>query len=263
MSDHDRPPDDRRRRAAWLGMLAYGPRAIPVGACALALHGVAGLPARIAPEIALPGGSAVRPRDGIRVRHYDDFVTTRLGGRLVAAFDDALVQALPELRRTPAVAVLDNALNRGLVDDERLAVVRAAMRGRRGAAGVDAWWHLVDGRAESPLESDARLRCIDAGIGPHELQVEVSDGAGRFLARGDMGWRLRGGRWLLVEIDGREVHDAPSALYADRTRQNRLLATGRIDLLRFTARDLGSYAAFIAPIRAHLAADAAADRRRA
>src|SRR6476469_9571123 len=48
--DRRRDADHRRRRAAWLAMLAYGPSAISVGACALALHGVAGLPPDVVPE---------------------------------------------------------------------------------------------------------------------------------------------------------------------------------------------------------------------
>lgn len=250
--------DDRRRRAAWLGLLAYGPEAIAVGQCALALHGVAGLPMQIQPQVALPARRALRPRDGIRVRYFDDFATVRVAGRAVACLDDALVQALPELDRVRAVAVLDNVVNRGLIDDDGLAAVRAKLRGRRGAAAVDRWWELVDGRSESPLETEARLRCVDGGIPPDDLQVRILDAAGRFVARADLGWRLRDGRWLLVEIDGREVHDAPEALYADRARQNRLLATGQVDLLRFVRADFRR-SAFVATIRAHLAADAARD----
>ncbi|WP_446719697.1 type IV toxin-antitoxin system AbiEi family antitoxin domain-containing protein [Isoptericola sp. F-RaC21] len=36
--------DHRRRRAAWFGLLAYGPTAIAVGQSALALHGSRGCP---------------------------------------------------------------------------------------------------------------------------------------------------------------------------------------------------------------------------
>ena len=38
---HARPPDRRRRRAAWAALLAFGPEAVAVGPCALALLGVA------------------------------------------------------------------------------------------------------------------------------------------------------------------------------------------------------------------------------
>jgi len=253
-----RHPDDRRLRAAWLGMLAYGPDAIAVGACALVIHGVAGLPIRVKPQVALPAARHLESRDGISVRRFDGFATTRSGGRVIATLDDALVQALPELRRNQAVAVLDSALNRRLIDVTRLERVRSRLSGRRGAAGVDAWWGLVDGRSESPLETDARLACVDAGVPPDELQVEIHDSAGRFVARGDLGWRLRGGRWLLAEIDGRETHDAPQALYGDRERQNRLVTTGDVDLLRFVRADFPLL--LTSTVRSHLARHRSATR---
>jgi hypothetical protein len=263
MPDDRRHPDDRRARAAWLGMLAFGPRAIAVGQSALALHGIAGLPMRIEPQVALPGGESLRSRDGLRVRHFDGFATVSYGGRRIASLDAALVQALPELPRNSAVALCDSALNRRLIDDVRLDAVRERMRGRRGAARVEDWWHLVDGRAESPLETDARLRCVDAGIPPDDLQVVVRDASGRTLARGDLGWRLSNGRWLLAEIDGRDVHSAPEALYNDRVRQNRLVATGRVDLFRFVGSDIRARPGLVAPIREHLATHAQGARRSA
>jgi len=83
--------DHRRRRAAWTGMLAYGPDAIAVGACALALHGVMGLPLDITPEVALPGGCSRRSRDGVRVRQFGGGATLRFGPRAIAALMPALV----------------------------------------------------------------------------------------------------------------------------------------------------------------------------
>jgi len=261
--DELRLPDERRRRAAWLAMLAFGPDAVAVGPCALALHGVNGLPAVVVPEIALPWGKPAHPRDGIRPRYFDKFATTVVGGRRIAGLDAALVQALPELPRSCAVAVLDDVLHRRAVDDERLARIRAAIRGRRGAAAVDGWWGLVDRRAESPLETEARLACVDDGIPPDELQVEIYDSVGQLLGRGDLGWRLRDGRWLLAEIDGRSIHDAPAAIYHDRLRQNRLVASGRVELLRFTKADLGPHGVLVTTVRASLIADASNHRRSA
>jgi hypothetical protein len=91
----------------------------------------------------------------------------------------------------------------------------------------------------------------------------VRDASGRTLARGDLGWRLSNGRWLLAEIDGRDVHSAPEALYNDRVRQNRLVATGRVDLFRFVGSDIRARPGLVAPIREHLATHAQGARRSA
>lgn len=238
----DRPPEDRRRRVAWLGLLAHGPDAIAVGACALALHGVAGLPLDLTSEVALTGGRHGRSSATVRVRCYGrsvPFDVVRRGTARVASLRWALAQAIPELPRRHAVAVLDDVLHRGVLSQADVDTVRARVSRRRGAVPASSVWAEVDARAESPLESFARLDCSDAGLPPDELQVVIRDDDGRVLGRGDLGWRLPGGRWLIAEIDGRSVHDRPAALLHDRRRQNALVGTGRVEILRFAAADLG------------------------
>ncbi|CAM3330132.1 type IV toxin-antitoxin system AbiEi family antitoxin domain-containing protein [Occultella aeris] len=231
--------DHQRRRAAWLGLLGAGPDAIAVGVCALALHGVWGLPARIAPEVSLPGARGNRGPASIRVRRFDHgFGVATLRGRAVADLRSALVQALPEMNRETAVAVLDSTLFRRQLDAEGLADVRRRVRGRRGAARLTPWWDLVDGRAESPLETRARLVCVDACLPPDDIQVVVTDSRGAFIARGDMGWLREDGSWVLVEIDGVAIHSAPEALFRDRVRQNALASRTDTVILRFTAADV-------------------------
>src|SRR5690606_11559330 len=274
--------DERRLRAAWVGLLAFGDDAVAVGPCALVLHGVRGLPVTVRPEAAVPRGRNRRDRDGIALRQFDaGMTTTELAGRRVATLDWALAQAVPELPRGHALAVLDSALHQGLADADglrrahehargRLAQAGPGLprghalawpasalhqgladadglrrahehaRGRRGVARRHVVWGLADARAESPLESFARLDCVDEGVPPHTLQLPVHDHGGRVVARGDMAWRYRDGRWLVAELGGRDVHDTPDAVFADRARQDRLVATGRIDVLRFTGRDVGT-----------------------
>ncbi|MCF4119839.1 hypothetical protein L1785_02495 [Antribacter sp. KLBMP9083] len=170
--------DHLRRRTAWIAMLAVR-HGIAVGACSLALHGVEGLPLTILPEVALPGGQRRQERQGIVVRQYRDFATSRLGRREVARIDHALSQALPGLPRDNAVAVMSNVLHRHLLDAEGLVRVHDLLRGRRDAEQVHPWFDLADEHDESPAETFARLSCIDNGVPPDATQVVFTqDGGG-------------------------------------------------------------------------------------
>lgn len=230
-------PDEARRRAAWIALLAFGGESIAVGKCALALHGVHGLPTTIVPEAAVRHGRDRTDRDGIRLREFDNGMeTVEIAGRRVVTVEWALAQAVPELDRRHGVAVMDSALHLSLIDRGGLEKAHRLARGRRGVAKTHDWWCLADGRAESPLETFGRLDCLDLGVPPDELQVRILDQHGRFLGRGDMGWRLEQGRWLIAEMDGREPHESPQALFNDRRRQNDIVQVA--DILRFTAKDV-------------------------
>lgn len=227
--------DHIRRRSAVKGLLVR-PGSAAVGAAALALHGVAGLPRHIEPEVSLPRGARHRGRDGVIVRQYGNFETEQYGSWRIAKIEHALAQALPRLSRDDAVAVVSSALNKGLIDQAGLVKVERLLHGRRDAGPALGWLSLANGKDESPAETDARLSCIDHGIPPDRVQV-VFHKDGKFLARCDFAWLLPDGRWLVVEIDGVGPHSTPEALVKDAPRQNRLLATGQIVMLRFKPAD--------------------------
>ncbi|ACQ78790.1 conserved hypothetical protein [Beutenbergia cavernae DSM 12333] len=246
-------PGGLRRRAAVLGLLAYGPDAVAVGTAALALHGLWGLPVRIRPQVALADGDSRRSRDGILVRRFAVPVVERTrDGHAVAPLDVALAQAVPELDRDHAVAVLDSAVNLGLLTAQDLEHVRSLVRGRRGAERVAGWWSLVDGRSESTYETFARLECRDAGLPPDDLQVRLRRPDGG-EARGDLGWRIDEDHWLLAEIEGKSVHGAPGADRRDRRRQNGITLTGGATFLRY---DPGDVRTGLVPAEVRLALDA-------
>lgn len=225
--------DHLRRRAAWIGMLAV-PDGIATGACALALLGIGGLPADLVPEAARPGGMHAAVSHGIVLRRYRSFADQPYRGRRIAALVPALAQALPYLSRHEAVAVLSDALRAGHLDEGGLQQVRSHLRGRRGAARVHRLLDLADGRDGSTAETHARLSFIDHGVPPDGQQVTfVADGVA--LARVDFAWRLPDGRYVVVEIDGRAFHSGEAMLADDAARQNGLVATGRVIVLRFPA----------------------------
>jgi hypothetical protein len=173
--------DHIRRRSAVKGLLAR-PGTAAVGAAALALHGVAGLPRHIEPEVAFPRGAHHRGRDGVIVRQYGNFETEKYTSWRIAKIEHALAQALPRLSRNAAVAVVSSALNKELINEAGLAKVERLLHGRRDAGQVLGWLSLSNGKDESPAETDTRLSCIDQGIPPDRVQV-VFHKDGRFLAR--------------------------------------------------------------------------------
>ncbi|MFI8527941.1 hypothetical protein ACIGB8_26000 [Promicromonospora sukumoe] len=224
-----------RRRAAWAGMLAV-PGGIAVGACALALHRVAGLPARLVPEVARPDGTAAKLGSEVVLRRYRSFPTVRYRGRRIAALVPALAQALPGLARGEGVAVLGSVLHQDFLDLSALDQVRDMMRRRRGSVRALDWFPLASGLDESPAETAARLSCLDHGVPPDGQQVTFTL-AGVLLARVDLVWRLPGGRYLVVEIDGRAYHLGQEMLADDSVRQNGLVGTDRLVVLRYPAAE--------------------------
>lgn len=230
--------DTARARAAWLGLLAV-PGAIATGLAALVLHQIAGLPVQIPSEVCVPGGASVAGPRGVTVRRYQSAMPTRLlNGFPVAELVPALAQGLCRLDLRHGVAVVDAALHQRRVTPSELDRVRQLIAGQRGARTARRAIDLADARAESPLESWARVVFIEAGLAPTTLQRAFYDSHGRLWARGDLAWQRADGTWVLVEMDGFEVHATPGALYHDRSRQNRLMLDRAVTLLRFTGRDL-------------------------
>lgn len=224
--------DHLRRRAAWTGLLAV-PDGIATGTCALAVLGLDGLVAEVVPEVARPGGMHAAV-GGVTLRRYRDFADQTYRGRRTASVVPALAQALPYLSRGEVVAVLSGALRDGHIKEQELHDVRVLLRGRRGAARVQSMIDLAERLDGSTAESFARLSFVDAGAPPDGQQVTFTLG-GVFLARVDFVWRLPDGRYVVAEIDGRAFHSGAAMLADDSQRQNRLVATGRVIVIRFPA----------------------------
>lgn len=149
--------------------------------------------------------------------HWDDEAWTASGGYTL--------QRLGYLRhlvscqsRVSAVATLDSAIHRGLISATDLERLRASVPAVRRPT-ID----LVDGRAESGVESAARLGFLVAGLS-FEVQVVVADGLRvDFVIDGV----------IAVEVDGSEFHAGHEAFVADRKRDAFLNALG-YRVLHFT-----------------------------
>ena len=242
-SDGDLLFDHLRRRSAWVGLLAFGPEAIAVGTCALALLGVEGLPPQIRPEVALPRASNRPNRAGIRLRQFDDGMTTvpfgdrRAGPWHLAAPEWAVAQAVPELSMEHGLAVLDSALRLEVVTPAGAARAHDHARGRRGIARRHELWEWADPDAASWIESAARWQCIEEGVPPDVLQLPVRGRGGGLVGVGDLAWRLGDQEWLVGDTDGFEWHEGVErSERRDRDRDNAFAAAPGIHLLRFDAR---------------------------
>lgn len=126
-----------------------------------------------------------------------------------------------------AVAVLDAALHLGGSAEVMADTVEAARR-RRGVNTARAALGFADGRSESVAESISRVRFAAAKLPAPELQVNVYDEFGTWLARSDFGWIAQG---VLGEFDGRikylgSPEDVALAVMKEKAREERLRECG-------------------------------------
>jgi hypothetical protein len=169
-----------------------------------------------------PPGCRLRSADGLMVHRRDGAPLMMVDGRRATSPAWTAVEVARSLRRPRALATLDAALRSEACS--RADIWRAAIEqaGRRGIVAVRNLISLADPRAESPMESEARLAMIDGGLPIPELQYELIDGNGE-LRRLDFAWpELR----VAVEYDGMDWHSGPDAMKRDRRRQ---AALGAID----------------------------------
>lgn len=129
-----------------------------------------------------------------------------------------------ELDLREAVVISDAAVRSGLaLRGLQLAATNAT---GPGSGAIRRTIALVDGRAESPIETCLRLLALPLAV--VDLQVPVA-GVGRV----DM---LLDG-WLVLEADGFEHHSTRAHYRVDRRRANALAERGYV-LLRFSYEDI-------------------------
>ncbi|MFC3503638.1 type IV toxin-antitoxin system AbiEi family antitoxin domain-containing protein [Micromonospora krabiensis] len=227
-----------RRAQIRAAVTSLGPGAFAVHETALELHGIAGLRSTGQVHVSVPVDRP-RPQRGLAPWLAVHQLTVTPGdlagvvGLKVTSPLRTVSDVILKVDRFAAVSVLDSALNRGLVTPDDLLAVPGMIHGRRGAVAARGYLAEADGRAQSPLETRTRLRCVDGRVPPDALQLEVRDHDGYLLGIGDLGWRAPR---VLAEADGRDSHDTPDAVFADRRRQNRLVNAGWT-VLRFTWAD--------------------------
>ncbi|CAO5153460.1 DUF559 domain-containing protein [Frankia sp. AiPs1] len=251
------PVRDEIRAHARAAQLVVGGTLI--GLAAAQLHGLPGLPRHEPGEpvdLAIPSADRRRRRHGYH-RHPvllapEEIVDIR--GLRVSSIPRTLEDVALLVGRDVFIAVIDAMVYAGSLAEADLSALRRRLANRPGAGHAASWWPMIDGRAESPLETRLRLLFIDAGLLPVETQWTVRDPETRkILGRLDFAWPAA---HLAIEADGIGPHSEPQALFHDRRRQNELQRIGWM-VLRGTWADAtpGSPAArrLIATIRHALA----------
>ncbi|MFF5178766.1 endonuclease domain-containing protein [Micromonospora sp. NPDC000316] len=140
-----------------------------------------------------------------------------------------------------AVAIVDAMLGLGLTDRDTLTEVAGRNADRSGGRRARWVFDLADGRAQSPPESQLRVRLVLGGLPRPVAQHPVRLPTGVVL-HPDLAWpEYR----VAVEYDGQWHADADQ-LHRDRRRLNLLVGAGWL-VLHVTSRRL--HAEFPAVLR--------------
>lgn len=173
-------------------------------------------------------------------------------GARVTSLRKTLVDCLCTSDFRVGLAITDSAIHWELAGKREIECwIEKDGKGRRGirqARETVAW---ADGRSENGGESIARATMIELGFVAPYLQVEVFDPMEPDNPkRGDFGWQLEDGSWVIGELDGlgkyrtggvdgtRNGLDAAiRALAAERRRESHLCLSGS-KIVRFSMRDV-------------------------
>ncbi|MGH3644646.1 MAG: hypothetical protein ACRDUX_37160 [Mycobacterium sp.] len=170
----------------------------------------------------LDPGVRIRPSAELMVHQRIGAPLKKIDGRLATAPAWTAVEIARTVRRPRALAVLDVVLFKQCATVADLRAAIDEQKGRRGIVKVRELIDHADGRAESPMESEARLVFIDRRLPLPELQYEIIDRHGK-LWRVDFAWP---DARLVAEYESMEWHASAEALKHDRMKTARLQECG-------------------------------------
>lgn len=162
----------------------------------------------------LDPGVRMRPTVGLMVHQRLGAPLRRVSGRLATAPAWTAIEIARQLPRPRALAALDGALHSLLCDPDDLAKAVREQRGRRGIVAVRELLQYADGRAESAMESEARLVMIDHGLPRPELQYEIRGRHGETW-RVDFAWP---DARVAAEYESLEWHAGAVKMIDDKVR---------------------------------------------
>ena len=149
-----------------------------------------------------------------------------------------VARTVADLARTlpfmDAVVVADSALNQEKATKPELLLALSQCKGWPGVRQARRALEFADERAESPLESAARVVFAEAGLDSPELQVTIHGERAQFAARVDFLWRAQK---VIAEADGLVKYNDRKDLLDERERDHQLREAGYI-AVHFTWREL-------------------------
>ena len=165
----------------------------------------------------------------------------KIDGIPVTSLARTLVDHARTTRFEPAVVTADAGLRTGRLERRDLLDMRRWQQDWPGARNAGGVVSFADGRSESVGESRGRVRIDEAGLPQPELQVEITEEDGRFVARVDYLFRAQR---TIGEFDGRLKYRLASAggnpedaLWREKLREDRLRSLGYA-VVRITWADL-------------------------
>jgi very-short-patch-repair endonuclease len=203
-------------------------------------------------EVIVMSRSGVRSRPGLSVRHCEihraDVAEVR--GLATTTVHRTLFDLSLRLPPVDALVAIDAALRAELTDKESLGRYGELHAGRAGGRRLRSIAAFAEA-AESPMETRLRWLLLRAGLPKPEVQFDLRDADGRFVARADLYYpRSR----LVIEYDGANHRER---LVEDNRRQNLIVNAG-YRMLRFTAPDIRDQSDLVATrVRNALKADSA------
>ena len=227
------PSAQRRAEAAWLWS---GRRGVVAGQSAAAVLGVEWVegsqPAELIHDNRRAPGQLIVRTEELRPGESFDEGAMRVTTAARTGFDIGR-HTVARVRSVQRLDALAHVTGMTAADVETVAAAHPGVRGLRRLRGV---LPLIDGGAESPQESVARLALVDAGLPAPRTQVEVRGRFGEFIARLDMAYEdVRVG----IEYDGPQHWTDPAVRQRDIDKMFELTAldwfiirVGR-DLLRY------------------------------
>ena len=216
-------------------LLVLPSRAVFSDETAAALMGLPA-PQSAALHVCVPEKDVAVRRRGIvgHVRHLTELEVGRRFDLPVTTPERTFVDLAARLPAGELLGFVDAALRARLATPSGLAEVLARHAGCRGVAKARRLLDYANPAAESPRESMVRWLLIEAGLPVPEVNVNIYDLDGVFLARADLFFRKAR---VIVEYDGDQHRTDRAQFVKDIQRTTRLAAAGYL-VLRFTGADL-------------------------